>query len=50
MDWDTAAGQAIEAAGGHVETLAGAPLASGKLGFKSDGCLAWGGRASTGLP
>ena len=42
MDWDTAAGQAIEAAGGHVETLAGAPLAYGKPGFKNDGCLAWG--------
>ena len=43
MEWDTAAGQAIlEAAGGRVETLNGAPLAYGKPGFKNDGFLAWG--------
>jgi 3'(2'), 5'-bisphosphate nucleotidase len=46
MEWDTAAGQAIlEAAGGRVETFAGAPLAYGKPGFKNDGFLAWGRRA-----
>ena len=46
MEWDTAAGQAIlEAAGGRVETLAGAPLTYGKPGFKNDGFLAWGRRA-----
>ena len=51
MEWDTAAGQAIlEAAGGRVETLTGAPLAYGKPGFKNDGFLAWGRRTSTGLP
>ena len=45
MDWDTAAGQAIlEAAGGRVEALAGAPLAYGKPGLKNDGFLAWGCR------
>ena len=45
MEWDTAAGQAIlEAAGGHVETLAGAPLAYGKPGLKNDGFLARGRR------
>ena len=43
MEWDTAAGQAIlEAAGGRVETLAGAPLTYGNPGFKNDGFLAWG--------
>jgi 3'(2'), 5'-bisphosphate nucleotidase len=43
MEWDTAAGQAIlEAAGGRVETLAGAPLAYGKPGLKNEGFLAWG--------
>lgn len=43
MEWDTAAGQAIlEAAGGRVETLAGAVLAYGKPGLKNDGFLAWG--------
>ena len=42
MEWDTAAGQAIlEAAGGRVETLAGAPLTYGKPGLKNDGFLAW---------
>jgi 3'(2'), 5'-bisphosphate nucleotidase len=43
MEWDTAAGQAIlEAAGGRVETLAGAPLTYGKPGLKNDGFVAWG--------
>ncbi len=43
MEWDTAAGQAIlEAAGGRVETLAGAPLGYGKPGLKNDGFIAWG--------
>jgi 3'(2'), 5'-bisphosphate nucleotidase len=43
MEWDTAAAQAIlEAAGGRVETLAGAPLAYGKPGLKNDGFIAWG--------
>jgi 3'(2'), 5'-bisphosphate nucleotidase len=38
-----AAGQAIlEAAGGRVETFAGAPLAYGKPGLKNEGFLAWG--------
>jgi 3'(2'), 5'-bisphosphate nucleotidase len=42
MEWDTAAGQAIlEAAGGRVETLAGAPLRYGKPGLKNDGFFAW---------
>ena len=45
MEWDTAAGQAVlEAAGGRVETLAGAPLTYGKPGFRNDGFLAWGRR------
>jgi 3'(2'), 5'-bisphosphate nucleotidase len=45
MEWDTAAGQTIlEAAGGRVETLEGAPLTYGKPGFKNDGFLAWGRR------
>ena len=43
MEWDTAAGQAIlEAAGGRVETLSGAPLTYGKPGLKNDGFVAWG--------
>jgi 3'(2'), 5'-bisphosphate nucleotidase len=43
MEWDTAAGQAIlEAAGGRVETFAGAPLSYGKPGLKNDGFIAWG--------
>jgi len=36
MEWDTAAGQAVlEAAGGHVETLDGAPLRYGKPDFRN---------------
>ena len=43
MEWDTAAGQAIlEAAGGSVVTLSGAPLTYGKPGLKNEGFLAWG--------
>lgn len=43
MEWDTAAGQAVlEAAGGHVFGLDGAPLRYGKPGLKNDGFLAWG--------
>jgi len=45
MEWDTCAGQAVlEAAGGHVFGLDGAPLAYGKPGLKNDGFLAWGAR------
>ncbi len=45
MEWDTAAGQAVlEAAGGHVLNLAGAPLGYGKPGLRNDGFLAWGTR------
>ena len=45
MEWDTAAGQAVlEAAGGHVFGLDGAPLGYGKTGLKNDGFLAWGAR------
>lgn len=45
MEWDTAAGQAIlEAAGGRVETFAGAALGYGKPGLKNDSFIAWGRR------
>jgi 3'(2'), 5'-bisphosphate nucleotidase len=45
MEWDTAAGQAVlEAAGGHVFGIDGAPLTYGKPGLKNDGFLAWGSR------
>ena len=45
MEWDTAAGQAVlEAAGGHVLGLDGAPLSYGKPGLKNDGFLAWGAK------
>ena len=45
MEWDTAAGQAVlEAAGGRVVGLDGAPLAYGKPGLKNDGFLAWGAK------
>ena len=45
MEWDTCAGQAVlEAAGGHVFGLDGAPLAYGKAGLKNDGFLAWGAK------
>jgi 3'(2'), 5'-bisphosphate nucleotidase len=43
MEWDTAAGQAVlEAAGGRVETVEGAPLAYGKNGFKNPHFIAYG--------
>lgn len=43
MEWDTGAGQAVlEAAGGSVLGLDGAPLAYGKPGLKNDGFIAWG--------
>jgi len=45
MEWDTAAGQAVlEAAGGQVFDLSGAPLQYGKPGLKNDGFLAWGAK------
>jgi len=45
MEWDTAAGQAVlEAAGGHVFDLTGAPLTYGKPGLKNDGFIAWGAK------
>ena len=45
MEWDTAAGQAVlEAAGGQVLDLTGAPLGYGKPGLKNDGFLAWGAK------
>jgi len=47
MEWDTAAGQAVlEAAGGAVETLDGAPLAYGKrrAGFANPAFIARGAR------
>ena len=45
MEWDTAAGQAIlEAAGGCVLDLTGAPLAYGKHDLKNAGFLAWGAK------
>ncbi|SFK68235.1 3'(2'),5'-bisphosphate nucleotidase CysQ [Falsiroseomonas stagni] len=45
MEWDTAAGQAVlEAAGGRVETPAGAPFRYGKTeqGFLNGAFIAWG--------
>ncbi|HVO01262.1 MAG TPA: 3'(2'),5'-bisphosphate nucleotidase CysQ, partial [Candidatus Cybelea sp.] len=43
MEWDTAAGQAVlEAAGGCVETVEGAPLRYGKAGFKNPHFIAFG--------
>ncbi len=45
MEWDTAAGQAVlEAAGGVVETVDGAPLRYGKSGFKNPHFIAFGRR------
>jgi 3'(2'), 5'-bisphosphate nucleotidase len=45
MEWDTAAGQAIlEAAGGSVVTMTGAPMLYGKPGLKNEGFLAWGAK------
>ena len=43
MEWDTAAGDAVlRAAGGSVQTLAGAPLGYGKPGFENPDFAAWG--------
>jgi 3'(2'), 5'-bisphosphate nucleotidase len=43
MEWDTAAGQAVlEAAGGSVATLDGAPFHYGKPGFLNAGFIARG--------
>ena len=43
MEWDTAAGHAVlEAAGGSVRTLDGAPLAYGKPGFRNPDFIATG--------
>jgi 3'(2'), 5'-bisphosphate nucleotidase len=43
MEWDTAAGHAVLlAAGGRVETLAGAPLRYGKPGFENPHFVAHG--------
>lgn len=43
MEWDSAAGQAIvEAAGGSVTTLDGAPFRYGKPDYRNDGFLVWG--------
>jgi 3'(2'), 5'-bisphosphate nucleotidase len=45
MEWDTAAGQAVlEAAGGSVETVDGAPLRYGKAGFTNPHFIAFGRR------
>ncbi len=42
-EWDTAAGQAVlEAAGGAVVTVEGAPLRYGKPGYLNGGFIAWG--------
>ncbi|HWK45624.1 MAG TPA: 3'(2'),5'-bisphosphate nucleotidase CysQ [Stellaceae bacterium] len=47
MEWDTAAGQAIlEAAGGSLTMLDGAPFRYGKPGFLNPGFVAMGGRPS----
>ncbi len=46
MEWDTCAGQAIlEAAGGQVTTLAGAPLRYGKRDFLNPDFIAQGSKA-----
>jgi len=45
MEWDTAAGQAVlEAAGGKLTTLDGAPFRYGKPGFRNGNFVAWGWR------
>lgn len=47
-EWDTAAGQAVlEAAGGVMLGLDGAPFRYGKPKFENNGFLAWGGRPLT---
>jgi 3'(2'), 5'-bisphosphate nucleotidase len=53
MEWDTAAGQAVlEAAGGRVETPAGAPFLYGKSdqGFRNGAFIAWGAGAGSSAP
>lgn len=50
-EWDTGAGHAIvAAAGGRVETVAGAPLRYGKVTerYRNPSFIAWGQRASSG--
>ncbi|MEO8558607.1 MAG: 3'(2'),5'-bisphosphate nucleotidase CysQ [Rhodospirillales bacterium] len=43
MEWDTAAGQAVlEAAGGRVTTMDGAPVTYGKPSFRNPHFVAWG--------
>jgi 3'(2'), 5'-bisphosphate nucleotidase len=43
MEWDTGAGQAVlEAAGGSVTTIEGAPFRYGKPGFLNPGFIARG--------
>lgn len=45
MEWDTCAPQAVlEAAGGSVETLDGAPLRYGKAGWDNPHFVCWGAR------
>ncbi|MBS0644102.1 MAG: 3'(2'),5'-bisphosphate nucleotidase CysQ [Proteobacteria bacterium] len=49
MEWDTCAPQAVlEAAGGSVETLDGAPLRYGKPGWDNPHFVCWGRRGSDG--
>jgi 3'(2'), 5'-bisphosphate nucleotidase len=48
MEWDTAAGQAVlEAAGGRVETVDGAPFSYGKAGFRNPHFIAYGRNRAT---
>ena len=43
MEWDTAAGHAVlDAAGGRIETVSGAPLLYGKPGLRNPDFIAWG--------
>ncbi len=45
MEWDTAAPQAVlEAAGGSVLTMDGAPMGYGKIGFENPHFVCWGKR------
>jgi 3'(2'), 5'-bisphosphate nucleotidase len=47
MEWDTAAGQAIvEAAGGAVTTVGGAPLRYGKPGWRNPDFVCHGGQGA----
>ncbi len=48
MEWDTAAGHAVlNAAGGCITTVDGAPLRYGKEGFLNPNFIAWGDRQAT---